>query len=151
MTTRTKVLLILSTLLALTGCHGHVHGYYGGAYYGHGYYGGGVTSTSYGRTGIVYNAPQPVAVRPAVQAVNGSDGSFGWRSPTANPDNELRRLTESMVRAGCIVQESNQNESRAQCYGVNTLVRIDSGDAYRLCAAGTEQSVCSSTWTRIGG
>jgi hypothetical protein len=160
MTTRTRILLLLTTLFALTACHGAYYGgggYYGGGYYGgyhhHGYYNGGVSSTSYGRTGIVYHTPtRGIIVAPAqtAQSVTGSDGTYGWKTPTSNPDNELRRLTESMVRAGCIVDSSNSNEARAQCYGIQTLVRIDSGDAYRLCAANTDQSVCASTWARIG-
>lgn len=151
MTTRTNVALLL-TALSLTACHAGIYGgRYGGGYYGHsGFYSGGVSSSSYGRSGVVYNAPA-VATRPVVQEVAGSDGTFGWRSGTTNPDNELRRLTESMVRAGCTVQTSNKNESRAQCNGVSTLVRIDSGDAYRLCVAGTDRNVCASTWTKIGG
>ncbi len=166
MTTRTRVpslfWLSLTTLLALAALTGCGRGYYGGGVYGGGYYGhhgyygrsyGGGGSSSYGRTGIVYNTPTRGVVVSAPllnEPVTGSDASFGWRNPTSNPDNELRRLTESMVRAGCTVKSSNTTESHGQCFGAETMVRIDASNSYKLCVAGTDQNLCANTWARIG-
>ena len=144
-----RIFLLLSALTALAACH---HSYRGGVYVGrpYGAYGGGaygsVRTTSYGSSGIVWNTPSRHVVD---EPVSGSDGTFGWRSPSTAPEAELQRTTESMVRIGCVVQESTPTESRAECYGVQTLVRLDAGDAYRLCAAGTDRGVCASTWSRI--
>ena len=147
----------IALLLATSGCHvGMGGGYYGPGYYGRGYGGGygGVHSSSYGRSGVVYNAPQPAAAPVVVVSrsnpVTGSDGTFGWRTPTSTPDNELRRLNESLVRAQCRIQSTVPNETIAQCGNVTTVVRIDSANAYKLCGGGTDANLCSATWSRIG-
>jgi hypothetical protein len=151
-----KLGVLSASFLALAGCHvGVGGGYYGPHYYGGGYgYYGGVHSSSYGSSGVVYNAPQPVAQPRAVVAssnpVVGSDGTFGWRSPTPTPDNELRRLNENLVRAQCHIQSTVPNETIAQCGNVIAVVRIDSANAYKLCGQGTDANVCSATWSRIG-
>lgn len=154
-----KLGVVAASLIALAGCHvGMGGGYYGRGYYGGGYgggYYGGVHSSSYGTSGVVYNAPQPVAPRVVVvhagsNPVTGSDGTFGWRTPTPTPDNELRRLNENLVRAQCRLQSTVPNETIAQCGSVTTVVRIDSANAYKLCAQGTAAEVCSATWSRIG-
>ena len=152
-----KLGVVIASFLALAGCHvGVGGGYYGPHYYGHGYgYYGGVHSSSYGSSGVVYNAPQPVAAPPRVvvassNPVVGSDGTFGWRTPTATPDNELRRLNENLVRAQCHIQSTVPNETIAQCGSVIAVVRIDSANAYKLCGQGTDANVCSATWSRIG-
>jgi len=145
----------LASLFALAGCVGVGGGYYGPHYYGGGYgYYGGVHSSSYGRSGVVYNAPQPVAPRVVVATgsspVTGSDGTFGWRSPASMPDNELRRLNENLVRAQCQIQSTIPNETIAQCGAVTVVARIDSASAYKLCAQGTDANACSATWSRVG-
>lgn len=143
----------LASFFALAGCHvGVGGGYYGPHYYGGGYGYGGVHSSSYGRSGVVYNAPQPrvVVAAQSSNAVTGSDGTFGWRSPASMPDNELRRLNENLVRAQCHLQSTVPNETIAQCGTVTVVARIDSASAYKLCAQGTDANVCSATWSRIG-
>jgi hypothetical protein len=147
--------VVLASFLALAGCHvGVGGGYYGPHYYGGGYgYYGGVHSSSYGRSGVVYNAPQPAAPAVVVASrspVTGSDGTFGWRSPTSTPDNELRRLNENLVRAQCHIQSTLPNETIAQCGAATIVARIDSSSAYALCGQGTDANVCSATWSRIG-
>ena len=151
-----KLGVVLASFLALAGCQvGVGGGYYGPHYYGRhgGYYGG--SSSSYGRSGVVYNAPPPAAAPVVVAArgtspVTGSDGTFGWRTPTATPDNELRRLNENLVRAQCHLQSSLPSETIAQCGSATIVARIDSSSAYTLCGQGTDAMTCSATWSRIG-
>jgi hypothetical protein len=122
------------SLLALGGCYSH--GYFYAGY----------------RARVVYASPRPqqVPVAQPSNAVKGSDGTFGWRTGTPNPEDEVRRLTEATARAGCQIESSVPTETRAMCGGVPVLVRSDDCDVFKLCGAGTRGDICGATWARIG-
>jgi hypothetical protein len=149
---------IAGLLLALTACHfgvSYTHvgwGYWGYSGYGHGT---GAFSTSYGETGIVWNAPGGAGAPPPVlqndTPVEGSDGTFGWKRAAANADFEIHRITEALARAQCNVVSHEYDETRAVCGDVPMLVRRDSSRVYLLCGAGAQRGACQQAWVRVLG
>jgi len=157
-----KTIGLLLGALALSACHvGVTYSHVGWGYWGyHGYgHGTGAFSTSYGQTGIVWNAPSPPpggAAPPAVllndTPVEGSDGSFGWKRVAGQTaDYEIHRLSEALVRGGCTVGTYQYDETKATCANVNVLLRRDAGNVYLLCAPGVQKGDCQATWTRVLG
>jgi len=146
--------LALLALLSLGGC------YSGGYYYAGGGYYVGYRHHHPVRARVLYAPPAPQAVAVAAppqavpvaqpaNAVKGSDGSFGWRIPTQNPEGEVQLLTEALARSGCQIESTTPTETRAQCGGVPVLVRSDSCDVFKVCESGTRGDVCAATWARI--
>ena len=152
--------LLSCAFVALAACHvgvtyTHVGwGYWGYASYGHGT---GAFSTSYGETGIVWNAPGgaggagPPAVLQNDTPVEGSDGTFGWKRIAGNADYEIHRVSEALVKAGCTIGQYGYDETKATCGAVPVVVRRDASTVYLLCAPGAQKGDCQATWTRVLG
>lgn len=156
-------LAILVTLMAaaLAGCGVRVHYTARGYAYGYGHYYG--YSTSYGSTGVVWNAPPPqpvivgappppagpatVVVRGDVEVV-GSDGSYGWMR-ACDADVEIHRLSEQMARKGCAFESYGYDETRAVCGGVRVALRRDATHVYRLCPPGADRAQCGGAWGAV--
>lgn len=145
-------------LVMVAGCYASVHYHsVGWGYWGYGWYAGhagGNFSTSYGSTGIVWNAPQPPPGQsdpPEVmrndEPVEGSDGTFGWRR-NGNADVEIHRVSEQLARA-CQVGKYGYDETQATCGNVPVYVRRDDVHVYLLCAAGVDRKACETTWVSI--
>jgi hypothetical protein len=89
------------------------------------------------------------SVSPDDGEVRGSDGTFGW-THKGKVDVELRRLTIELGQKGCVLEQYDLLETRADCNGVHVLLRRDAVRVYRLCASGTPHEACEAVWsTRI--
>jgi hypothetical protein len=146
---------LFAGLYLLSGCYASVHYHaVGWGYWGYGYgHASGAFSTSYGETGIVWNAPQGANAPPAVmqndEPVEGSDGTFGFRR-TGNADAEIHRLS-ALVAQKCKVEKYGYDETQALCGNMRVLLRRDDRHVYLLCAPGADRKACERTWVSVLG
>ena len=138
----------------LVGCYASVsYRHVGWGYWGYGYgHSTGAFSTSYGETGIVWNAPQggpaPHAVVQNDTPVEGSDGSFGWKRKVGNADAEIHRVSALLTKT-CRIETYGYDETRAACPNARVFLRRDDADVYLLCAQGTDRKACEQTWVTV--
>ncbi len=86
---------------------------------------------------------------PLGEWVEGTDGTFGWRSGEGDADGIFQLATEKAVNHRCRIDVFMENEMRGVCQGVRILVRHDTTHVYRLCEPGTEVPECVATWGAI--
>ncbi len=145
--------------------YGHHHrGYYGGGYYASPSYTyaqqqpqqQGVVVQQPGQAQVVVQGQpqqqqQQVTITVAGEGIGGSDGSRGWRVSSQAPAQDFQRMMAAATRANCQVEASSQSELRALCNGsVHVMLRFDQGNVYKLCAPGTDASVCTQVWSSVG-
>lgn len=145
--------MVLGAGLLSSGCTGYGYGYHR-RYYGGGYaYNNQVAYTQPApvQQQVVVGQPQPQIQATATiqgEGIAGSDGTRGWRINVQAPDQEFQRLAGRL--ASCQVEASTQVELRAMCSNVHIVVRFDQQNIYKLCAAGTDPSVCAQVWSSYG-
>jgi hypothetical protein len=165
-----RVMGVIGLGLLLSACGTYGYGYHHRGYYGGGYYASpsytyaqqqpqqqqvGVVVQQPGQAQVVVQPGQPqqqqVTVSVAGEGIGGSDGSRGWRVSSQAPSQDFQRMMAAATRANCQVEASSQSELRAICNGtVHVMLRFDQANVYKLCAPGTDASVCTQVWSSVG-
>lgn len=165
-----RVMGVIGLGIMVSACGSYAYGHHHRGYYGGGYY----ASPSYTyaqqqpqQQGVVVQQPgqaqvvvqgqpqqqqqQQVTITVAGEGIGGSDGSRGWRVSSQAPAQDFQRMMAAATRANCQVEASSQSELRALCNGsVHVMLRFDQGNVYKLCAPGTDASVCTQVWSSVG-